>query len=216
MKKKLKVKKAFSGKMIKAATAQGKKVIKPGFLGLPPRPPGTVPGSGAGIVKPGQINPFGPGGLPIGGYGNQSGITPVRGQILPSKPRDPNMYSTTPPRPGTQQPNSNLQNIFNKFGGMGPPQVQLGVQPIVPRDYGFGSGPMQQPQQPVGDPRRGAAFIPGNPMQEMMRGPQQAAPAQPVPTQQAAPVQPVPAMKKGGVVRGGRAEIKGTRPAKLS
>jgi hypothetical protein len=36
------------------------------------------------------------------------------------------------------------------------------------------------------------------------------------PLQQAAPTQPVTAMKKGGVVRGGRAEIKGTRPAKLS
>jgi hypothetical protein len=212
MKKKLKVKKAFSGKMIKAATAQGKKVIKPGFLGLPPRPPGTVPGSGAGIVLPGQINPFGPGGLPIGGYGNQSGITPVRGQILPSKPRDPNMFSTTPPRPGMQQPQPSQG--FTPLSGLGNP-----ISQGVAQQTGFGLGPRPNNfgpmQQPVGDPRRGAAFIPGNPMQEMMRGPQQAAPAQPVPTQQAVPVQPVPAMKKGGVVRGGRAETKGTRPAKL-
>ena len=221
MKKKLKVKKAALGSMMKAATAQGKKVIKPGFLGLPPRPPGTVPGSGAGIVKPGQINPFGPGGLPIGGYGNQSGITPVRGQILPSKPRDPNMYSTTPPRPGTQQPNPNLQNIFNKFGGTGPKQTQPqpGVQPLIPRDYGYGSGPIMG-TRPDGTPqnmhpaasgiRPGVQPLPASP------GPLGGQLTQPAPMQQqAAPVQPVPAMKKGGVVRGGRAETKGTRPAKL-
>ena len=35
------------------------------------------------------------------------------------------------------------------------------------------------------------------------------------PPQSQQPVQPVPAMKKGGIVRGGRAETKGTRPAKL-
>ena len=254
MKKKIKVQKAFSGKMMKAATAQGKKVIKPGFLGLPPRPPGTVPGSGAGIVKPGQINPFGPGGLPIGGYGNQSGITPVRGQLLPSKPRDPNMFATTPPRPGMQQPDmqysGNLADIKERLQNINPNLIYDKLRPgVQPLPVASGSGPFggsvtqpavvgEPPQSILGDPRLRAATIPGNqaPMQQQplptapnFGGPapqggdrfvnmlrQQPAPMQQAPLQQqAAPVQPVPAMKRGGVVRGGRAETKGTRPAKL-
>jgi hypothetical protein len=55
----------------------------------------------------------------------------------------------------------------------------------------------------IGDPRLGP--IPNN-----------LGPMQMTTITQAAPTQPVTAMKKGGVVRGGRAEIKGTRPAKLS
>ena len=165
MKKKLKVKKAFLGMMAKSirrGTPIRKKITnifprgpKASTIINPVRPPGTVPGSGAGIVKPGQINPFGPGGLPIGGFGNQSGITPVRGQILPSKPRDPNMFSTTPPRPN----------------------IQFGVQPL-PAAPGPLGGQVTQPA----------------PMQ-----------------QQAAPVQPIPAMKKGGMVRGQGAAIRGTK-----
>jgi hypothetical protein len=181
MKKKLKVEKASFGKIMKVATAQGKKVIgpqrpilgrpptigpkssavvnpvrpgggilgniaeymkqviKPGSLGLPPRPPGTVPGSGAGTVLPGQINPFGPGGLPIGGY-------------------------------GSQQPGRQSVSVATPIGGG------------------------------VGDPRLGAATIPGNQAQMQMRNPTQAA-----------PVQPVPAMKKGGMVRGQGAAIRGTK-----
>ena len=146
MKKKLKVEKAFFGKMMKAATAQGKKVIKPGFLGLPPRPPGTVPGSGAGIVLPGQINPFGPGGLPIGGYGSQ--------------------------QPGIMQ------------------------QPI-PRDPGYGSGPIGFPKGPIN-------VSPFNSTPGGVRGPTQAA-----------PVQPVPAMKKGGAVRGVRIALRGAKKATI-
>jgi hypothetical protein len=106
-----------------------------------------------------------------------------------------NPNTINPIRPGMQQPIKNLSNMgpinvspFNSTpvgvrGGMGPLPNNLGAT-----------------QQPVGDPRRGAAFIPGNRMQEMMRGPQQAA-----------PVQPVPAMKKGGMVRGQGAAIRGTK-----
>ena len=249
MKKKLKVQKAFSGKMIKAATAQGKKVIKPGFLGLPPRPPGTVPGSGAGIVKPGQINPFGPGGLPIGGYGSQQPGRP---------PRDPNMFSTTPPRPdiqfgvqplpaapnfgGPMQPSSQIDPI--PFASAVKPGMQQpapgGIAEYVLRQKnapgGLGGGQinpgMQQPGRQPGIYQQGGpprdpnmySTLPFRPDIQFGVQPLPAAPGplggsvtQPAPMQQqAAPVQPVPAMKKGGIVRGGRAEIKGTRPAKLS
>ena len=47
---------------------------------------------------------------------------------------------------------------------------------------------------------------------------QQAAPVIPnanIGAAQAAPAQPIAAMKKGGYIRGGRAEIKGHRKAKL-
>jgi hypothetical protein len=73
------------------------------------------------------------------------------------------------------------------------------IDPNSPRSLPFASavGPSMQG---VGDPRLGAATIPGNPLQMQMRGPQQAA-----------PVQPVPAMKKGGMVRGQGAAIRGTK-----
>jgi hypothetical protein len=186
MKKKLKVKKAFLGMMAKSirrGTPIRKKITnifprgpKASTIINPVRPPGTVPGSGAGIVKPGQINPFGPGGLPIGGYGN-----PVRqpGMYQPGgPPRDPNMFSTTPPRPM---------------------QSSSQINPNSPRSLPFASavGPSMQG---VGDPRLGAATIPGNQAQMQMRDPTQAA-----------PVQPVPAMKKGGMVRGQGAAIRGTK-----
>ena len=117
--------------------------------------------------------------------------------------------------------------IFNIINPVGPRQIQQpGMQQPIPRDPGYESGPIGFPRGPIfansnatpfimhpaaggirpGDPRTGAPMIPGNRMQEMMRT---------APAQQTAPVQPVPAMKKGGVVRGGRAETKGTRPAKL-
>ena len=231
MKKKLKVKKAFAGKMMKAAPAQARRVIGPQKpltnLFKPqqvlPRPPGTVPGSGGGTVLPGQINPFKPGGSqqpgikqPIPrdpGYGSGpmqqpgSSVFGPRGPrqiqqpgfIGDGPPRDPNFFSTTPPRPG----------MFDQAIGPGikqpfTPQAGAITNPI--RQPG-GMGPLPNnlgPMQGVGDPRLGAATIPGNQAQMQMRNPTQAA-----------PVQPVPAMKRGGVVRGGRKETKGLRKAKL-
>jgi hypothetical protein len=130
-----------------------------------------------------------------------------------------------------QQPNPKLQNIYNILSGTGgPKQVQQpqpdvqpimgtrpdgtlqnmhpaaggirpGVQPSGYSQYGpRGFGPMQG----VGDPRLGAATIPGNQLQMQMRGPQQAAPAQ-----------PVPAMKKGGAVRGVRIALRGAKKVKI-
>jgi hypothetical protein len=57
------------------------------------------------------------------------------------------------------------------------------------------------PMQGVGDPRSGAATIPGNKLQMQMRGPAQAA-----------PTKPLTAMKKGGSVsRGVGKAIKGKK-----
>jgi hypothetical protein len=159
MKKKLKVKKAFAGKMMRAAPAQARRVIRPGFT-LPkgglPRPIN---------FPPELINPVRPG-------VQQQGLA---GFVLS---KDPNMFSTTPPRPGTVIDPGRQPGIYqqggpprdpNMFSTTPPrPDIQFGVQPL-PAAPGFG-----------------------------------------------APMQPVPAMKKGGAVRGGRAEIKGLRKAKLS
>jgi hypothetical protein len=86
----------------------------------------------------------------------------------------------------SQQPLSNIQNILS--GGTGGPRPLQGATPLGPINVSSanstpggvrgGMGPLPNNFGPmqgqVGDPRRGAAFIPGNPMQEIMRGPQQA------------------------------------------
>ena len=180
MKKKLKVKKAFSGSMMNAA----RRMVRPG---TPIR-------------------------QSIQDLDLKEATPPSRTNILPRFPRGPRSSAIiNPVRPGhiipTSTPIAGLQNIYNKFGGMGPQQVQQpqpGVQPIIPRDYGFGSGPMQQPQQPVGDPRLGAATIPENVLQMQMRAPTQAA-----------PVQPVPAMKKGGSVIARGNKLARSKPTKM-
>lgn len=163
MKKKLKVQKAFRGKIIRSAVKQPSKPL-------------------INLFKPQQPRP----GVPQ---------------------RDPNMFSTTPPRPtyGTR-PDGTRQLIHPAAGGIRPgvqplPPMQPSSQidPSSPRSLPFASavGPSMQG---VGDPRLGAATIPGNQAQMQMRGPTQAA-----------PVQPVPAMKKGGMVRGQGAAIRGTK-----
>jgi len=147
---------------------------------------------------------------PIGGRPrinfNPNTINPIRPGMQPSqtgggKPFGP--PQTVPGPDGTPIRNPIL-NLINPIR----PPINISSANSTPVGVRDGMGPLPNNfgpmQQPVGDPRTGAAFIPGNRMQEMMRGPQQAA-----------PTQPVPAMKKGGIVRGGRAETKGTRPAKL-
>ena len=165
-----------------------------------------LPRQGVQQPRPGVSTPFGP----------RPGIGAIINPVRPGSGTDFDFG----PRPGIQQPG--MQQPGVQIG------TQIGTQPgIIPRDPGYGSGSIGLPrgpinvspfnstpggvrggmgplpnnlgpmQQPVGDPRTGAAFIPGNRMQEMMKGPQQAA-----------PTQPVPAMKKGGIVRGGRAETK--------
>jgi hypothetical protein len=161
MKKKLKVKKAFAGKMMKAAPAQARRVIAPQrpILGRPPTRrliPSTV------------VNPVRPGMQPSS-------------QIDPNSPRSLPFASAV----GPQQPLSNIQNILSGSGTGGGKPLQPLPSPIIDR--------RQQPNPS------------GNIFGIMSQRPPQ--------SQQ--PVQPVPAMKKGGIVRGGRAETKGTRPAKL-
>jgi hypothetical protein len=81
-------------------------------------------------------------------------------------PRDPG-YGSEPRGPiFLPRPDGTLQNMHPAAGGIRP-----GVQPSGYSQYGpRGFGPMQG----VGDPRRGAATIPGNQLQMQMRGPQQA------------------------------------------
>lgn len=158
-----------------------------------PRPIGPRP-----VFDPRTINPVRPGmQQPRPGMFPSTIVNPIR------QPGRINTFNSTP------FPRQSQANTFNSTPPR-PPQLFVDGIPATPNIGAMGN-PISQPdiQQtlptaPIGDPRLGAAIIPGNKMQEMMRGPQQAA-----------PVQPVAAMKKGGVVRGGRAEIKGTRPAKL-
>jgi hypothetical protein len=173
MKKKLKVKKAFAGKMMRAATAQGKRVINPG------RRPIINFGGPRGPKSSAVVNPVRP------------GMQPSSDMILPA------MVGATP------QPIKNIGGMGPLPNNLGPIQPSSQIAPNSPRSLPFASavGPSMQG---VGDPRLGATTIPGNQLQMQMRGPQQAA-----------PVQPVPAMKKGGMVRGGRKETKGLRKAKL-
>jgi hypothetical protein len=178
MKKKLKVKKAFRGSAI-----QARRMVKPGTrptMGGSPRPGMQLPrpiNVNPNLIydKPRQLTQPALGSSVLGG-GRPINVNP---NLIYDKPR-PGMQQSQQPAPVMIQPA--VVGASPVRGGMGP------------RPNNFG------PMQGVGDPRRGAAFIPGNSMQEMMRGPQQAA-----------PVQPVPAMKKGGMVRGQGAAIRGTK-----
>jgi len=90
------------------------------------------------------------------------------------------------PLPPGYNPKGNPRPRPIPIGPRGPIQPGPSVDPAGPRPGMFGNlgefGPRQYyeqtgqlpPGMTVGDPRRGAAFIPGNRMQEMMRGPQQA------------------------------------------
>jgi hypothetical protein len=141
MKKKLKVKKAFAGKMMKAAPAQARRVIVPQrpILGRPPTR-SLIPSTVVNPVRPGM---------------QQQGLQIING--VKQLPDPSTIGSNIVPRP--MQPSSQ-------------------IDPSSPRSLPFASaaGPQQTPMQ-----------------------------------QQAAPVQPVPAMKKGGMVRGQGAAIRGTK-----
>jgi hypothetical protein len=172
MKKKLKVKKAALGSMMKAANKMVRPVKQP--RPIPVKQPRPIP------VKqplPSPVKQTGP--------SIQLGIGPG-GQPLPS--------------PGMQQP-------ANSFGGLADAilrqQPRPGVQPFptIPAV----SGPLGSTALPSAPGPLGGQF---KLTHDIVRSP---APMQ----QQAAPAQRVSTMKKGGIVRGGRSEIKGTRPAKL-
>jgi len=129
---------------------------------------------------------------------NLSNIGPVDPNLIYDKPRPGMQQGVTPLYPRINvDPNLIYDKPRPNFGQQqtgggkpfGPPQTVPGFTPIGvfdkplvsavgPQQTGFGLGPRENNfgpmQQPVGDPRRGAAFIPGNRMQEMMRGPQQA------------------------------------------
>jgi hypothetical protein len=120
-----------------------------------------------------------------------------------------------PQQPGTQQPIKDLSNMGpinvnpnlvnpvrprGNIGGIRPGVIPAGTQ--QPVTGGLGPRPNNLgPMQGVGDPRSGAATIPGNKLQMQMRGPAQAA-----------PTKPLTAMKKGGSVsRGVGKAIKGKK-----
>jgi hypothetical protein len=213
MKKKLKVQKAALGRFARRRPTPLQP--RPGVQ-LGTQPGFTIPTSNVGPNDPGII-PRDP------GYGSGPRGTPRPPQLFVNGlPSTPNIGAMGNPirQPGMQQSQANTFNStpFPRGSGMQQTQPSPGFTPLsglgnpisqeVAQQTGFGLGPRPNnfgPMQGVGDPRLGAATLPGNVLQMQMRGPQQAAPAQ-----------PVPAMKKGGVVRGGRAEIKGTRPAKLT
>ncbi len=135
--------------------------------------------------------------------------TPIRKKITNIFPKGPRPSTIiNPVRPGMQQQELQIINGVKQLPDPStigsnmvprPMQPSSQIDPNSPRSLPFASavGPSMQG---VGDPRLGAATIPGNPLQMQMRGPQQAA-----------PVQPVPAMKKGGMVRGQGAAIRGTK-----
>ena len=217
MKKKLKVQKAFSGKMMRAATTQGRRVINPGRPGMqqvfgPPRDPNmfsTTP------PRPGMSTPFGP----------KPGVQPG------GPPRDPNMFSTTPPRPGMQQPR---------------PDIQFGVQPLpaapsaapipylqhdLPNNFEPGMKqllPSPGMQQPAPSGIGGIAHYvlrqknaPGGLGGQINPGMQQPAPVglgeyalrqQPAPGGMA---QPLPAMKRGGSVIARGNKLARSKPTKM-
>jgi hypothetical protein len=96
------------------------------------------------------------------------------------------------------------------------PGMQLGGGQPQPSP-GFGLGPRPNnlgSMQGVGDPRLGAPMIPGNQAQMMMRGPQQAAPAQPVPAMKKGGMSKKK-MQDGGMVRGSGAAIKGLKKVRI-
>jgi hypothetical protein len=130
-------------------------------------------------------------------------------------------------RPGEQlPPNMKVAQYFQQTGqlppGMGPSSQ---TSPIEPRPPGIGPRPIQPgfsvdplpPMQPSSqiDPNSPRSLPFASAVGPTMSQPP-VMPNSSIGAAQAAPAQPIAAMKKGGVVRGGRAEIKGTRPAKLT
>jgi hypothetical protein len=145
--------------------------VKPGYKPNPrPRPGMQQPRPGIGAI----INPVRPGAqlppnMKVAQYFQQTGQLPPgmgpSSQTSPIEPRPPGIGPRGPiflPRP-----DGTLQNMHPAAG-----EIRPGVQPSGYSQYGpRGFGPMQG--QGVGDPRLGAATIPGNQAQMQMRGPQQ-------------------------------------------
>jgi hypothetical protein len=192
MKKKLKVKKAAIGSAI-----QARRMVKPGTrptMGGSPRPGMQLPRPRINVnpnliydkPRPG-VQPYKPIGPEFGPRDQPLPPMQPSSQIDPNSPR--NIIFANPSQTGGGKPFGPPINISS--ANSTPVGVRGGMGP---RPNNFG------PMQGVGDPRLGAATIPGNQLQMQMRGPQQAA-----------PVQPVPAMKKGGMVRGQGAAIRGTK-----
>ena len=78
--------------------------------------------------------------------------------------QNPRFNNIPRPRPGVQQPRPGMNPGFI----INPVRPGTVINPVRgPRPNNFG------PMQGVGDPRLGAATIPGNPLQMQMRGPQQ-------------------------------------------
>jgi hypothetical protein len=125
-------------------------------------PAGPRPGINPLNIPPGIYDPSGPRSINF----PPELINPVRPGMQQPVPRDPG-YGSEPRGPiFLPRPDGTLQNMHPAAGGIRP-----GVQPSGYSQYGpRGFGPMQG----VGDPRRGAATIPGNQLQMQMRGPQQA------------------------------------------
>jgi hypothetical protein len=192
-------------------------------IGPRPRPrPGPRPIGPRPIPRSGTIGPR-PGLIP------KPGIIGPRPQG-PFLPRQPGLQQpirqpgALPPPPGLQNPDiKHLQHPDVKqrildiqknqlpgsrprgnIGGIRPGVRPGGIRPNLPFASAGGMGPLPNnlgPMQGVGDPRSGAATIPGNKLQMQMRGPAQAA-----------PTKPLTAMKKGGYVsRGVGKAIKGKK-----
>ena len=187
------------------------------------RPVGRRPIGPRPRPRPGP-RPIGPRPIPRSGtIGPRPGLIPKPGIIGPRPqgpflPRQPGLQQpirqpgALPPPPGLQ-PSNIKQRILDiqknqlpgsrprgNIGGIRPGVIPAGTQ--QPVTGGLGPRPNNLgPMQGVGDPRLGAATIPGNKLQMQMRGPGQAA-----------PTKPLTAMKKGGSVsRGVGKAIKGKK-----
>jgi hypothetical protein len=122
--------------------------VKPGYKPNPrPRPGMQQPRPG--MFDPRTINPIRPG-------VQQQGVQVINGvkQLVDIPQRDPNMYSTTPPRPtyGTR-PDGTLQNMHPAAGGIRPGMQQPGnLADIRERLQNIRSGMQQPGVQPLPSP----------------------------------------------------------------
>ena len=175
--------------------------------------------------------------------GVQLGIGPgVQPLPSPVKQTGPSIqYGVQPlPSPGMQQPANSFGGLAEGFlrqqPGMAPQPASSALNDFMKRYAPFGDQPRDPnmfsstPTRPPGmqQPAPGGYNMLHGGNLGMARPDLQPLPAAPGPLggqlkltqpapmqQQAAPAQRVSTMKKGGIVRGGRSEIKGTRPAKL-